>query len=253
MPSRAARRPDADLLLDAEPSVGSYATDLQRIVREGVCTEQDVDRAANVARCLAEAHATAVSDDGHLYYGSLRRLLSGAEGVMALLDELPVGKRLAFEPGRLSAIERRFVAWRWKLRARSDRLRQLHGSLLPERVFVGPSATARLLYDETAIVGDAACDVATFACSYLQAAVLQPVSWAEGLSPLWRGFWSSYLGASGDHELLDVAPFFVAWRTLQIAARSAERIEQRERLLTFTEATLQVDSFDPDWAGRLLR
>jgi hypothetical protein len=68
--------------------------------------------------------------------------------------------------------------------------------------------------------------------------------------------WSTYLGESGDHELLDVVAPFLAARVLAYASPSRApslSLEKREHMIAFAEATLDRDSFDPDEARSLVR
>jgi hypothetical protein len=42
-------------------------------------------------------------------------------------------------------------------------------------------------------------------------------SWERGFRPLWRMFLSHYLEISGDREVMELAPPYLAWRALVIA------------------------------------
>ena len=233
-----------------------YASELLRVAAEGVALPRDVAQARALATSLVELHGGIVPPDAGGYDRAFRASFEGPEGFFALVDALPSGKRTPFEPARLSAIEQRYLGFRWRLRGRSDRLRRVHGRVVPERVSVDAAGALRLAPGAAGATGEPADDVASMAVTYLAAGVADALSWDEGFRPLWDALWSSYLGGSGDHELLDVAQPALARHALRLARSGAgggRRADAVERLVAFAEAVLEVRSFDPDTASRFVR
>ena len=80
-------------------------------------------------------------------------------------------------------------------------------------------------------------------------------AWARGLGPLWRRFWDGYLAASGDAEVLETAPPFLAWRALVVASpRFYPHLAApaRDLLLSLAERALDAGRLDLDLPDRLL-
>lgn len=180
-----------------------------------------------------------------VYREALRRLLGGPEGLFALLDALPAGKG-AIEPARLQNLERRFLGWRWRLRDRDERLRPVHRDLRLEHVSVLPGPEV-VIFEPDFVPGDPALDVSAIAVCLLELGAREPLSWGDGYRPLFDAFWSTYLGESGDHELLDVAPPFLAWQALRAVTSPAPlSAAARQKLFDFAEEALTQRSFNPD-------
>jgi hypothetical protein len=162
---------------------------------------------------------------------------------------LPLDRK-GHDPQQLLALERRFSGWRWRLRPRTDRLRSVHRGLTLEQVIVLPRARWRCSIRSWS-PGDPAADVSAIAVELLALGASEPLCWPDGYKLLFDAFWSTYLAESGDHELLDVAPPFLAWRALRAAAPLS--LGARLKLFSFAEEVLAQTSFDPDgmrWMSR---
>ncbi len=169
--------------------------------------------------------------------------------MLALLDALPADP--AHESGRLQALERRFLGWRWRLRDGHERLRQVHRGLRLEQVAVRPGPDV-VVVDAVLTPGDPALDVSAVAVGLLEMGAREPLSWRDGYRPLFDAFWSSYLGESGDHELLDVAPPFLAWHALRASSSlqpAPLKPAARQQLFSFAEVVIAQRSFYPDGIG----
>jgi hypothetical protein len=224
---------------------------LKRLAVEGLAQEHEIAPFRALARLLVQQHtAPPPQGDGPLLYaGALRRVLTGDDGVLSLLDALPLDRK-GHDPQQLLALERRFSGWRWRLRPRSDRLRSVHRGLTLERVTVLPEGEVAL-FDPVLEPGDPAADVSSIAVELLALGAREPLCWPDGYKLLFDAFWSTYLAESGDHELLDVAPPFLAWRALQAAPPLP--LGARLKLFSFAEEVLAQTSFDPDgmrWMSR---
>src|SRR5204862_237988 len=105
---------------------------------------------------------------------------------------------------RLHAIERRCVEWRWRLREHEGRLCRTHGDFHPFNI-VFDGDQLNVLDASRGTCGDPADDVTALAINYLLFALQTAGSW-RALAPLWRRFWSTYLGERPDPSLVQVAP-----------------------------------------------
>lgn len=233
-----------------------YATDLRRIAHERAVTGQDLRRCDILADHLARLHRVALPADLDrelVYTRAIRDLVGHGEGVFGMVDGYPDDA-----PGapreRLQALESRCCRYRWALRGRHARLARTHGDFHPfNLVFDGDDRLA-LLDASRGCLGDPADDVACLAINYVFFAFEDPAAWKYGLGGLWRRFWRRYLDATDDHELLDVAPPFLAWRALVIANPlwyPTLPAASRDALLGLAERALDAGRFDLESAEAL--
>jgi hypothetical protein len=237
-----------------------YAEDLRRVVGAGEASPRDLRRCEALARWLAALHAGApAAGDGPpadvRWRRALRDLVGSGEGIFGIVDGYPDG--VAGAPrARLEAIERRCLAWRWRLRDRHRRLARTHGDFHPFNVVFGEDDRLALLDASRGCQGDPADDVTALSVNYVFFALDRPAAWARGLGPLWRRFWAAYLEASGDRGLLEVAAPFLAWRALVVCCpRFYPRLSPaaRDALLGLAERALDAPAFEPAWAEELFR
>jgi hypothetical protein len=182
----------------------------------------------------------------------VRDLVGHGEGIFGMIDGYPDDT-----PGapaqRLRGIERRALEWRWRLRGHEDRLARIHGDFHPFNVVFDEGTSFSLVDASRGCAGDPADDVTAMAVNYLFFAVSRPASW-PALGALWRRFLSSYLEASGDRELLEVAPPYLAWRALVVSSpRFYPHLpaRSRDRLLAWIERLLEAPRLDPGSADEL--
>jgi hypothetical protein len=191
-----------------------------------------VEHAEVLARVLLEIHAQPGSHAG-AYTRAIRDLLGHGEGIFGLVDSYPRG---VVDAGRLRAIEEACLAWRWKLRGQTHRLRRTHGDFHPFNiVFAGDGVC--LLDASRGSEGDPADDVACLTINYLF--FRRPA--------LWDAFWRVYLAGDTCDVLAAVAPFY-AWRALVLASPiwyPNLSADDRERILGFAERALAAERFDP--------
>ena len=201
----------------------------------------DPAHAETLARVLLEIHAQPGSHPG-AYTRAIRDLLGHGEGIFGLVDSYPLG---VVEPDRLRVIEEACLAWRWKLRDRTYRLRRTHGDFHAFNiVFAGDEVC--LLDASRGSEGDPADDVACLTINYLL---------FDHCAGVWDAFWRTYLAGDTCDVLAAVAPFY-AWRALVLASPiwyPHLSLDDRDRILGFAERALAADRFDPAWGPEAMR
>ena len=231
-----------------------YAEDLRRVASEGVAGELDLARCDALAGYLARLH-TPIDDRPVAYRRSVRDLIGSGEGIFGVIDGYPPDAPGA-PPERLRAIEARAAEWRWRLRDADTRLTRTHGDFHPFNVVFDRGAVPAVLDASRGCAGDPADDVTAMALNYVFFALDRPRSWALGLGPLWRRFWSRYLHERPDPALLAVAPPYLAWRGLVMASPAfypGLPAASRDALLGLVERALEVGRFDPAAAESLFQ
>lgn len=236
-----------------------YAEDLRRIGREKVARPLDLARVEALATYLAGLHRHRIADPV-AWRRAVRDLLGHGEGIFGMVDGYPEGVPCA-PSGRLRAIEERCLAWRWKLRGRATRLARTHGDFHPFNVVFNPvepgdDGTRFALLDASrGGKGDPADDLTALSVNFVFFAAQHPGTWARGFGPLWRRFWARWLEATGDADVLETAPPFLAWRALVVASpRFYPNLpaEARDLLLRLAEHALDADRLALDLPGALL-
>ena len=227
-----------------------YAHDLPAIAKRNALLTVDRTRIEILADYLATIHAKAAPNPNltdQLYCRAWRDLVGHGEGIMGMLDNYPADCAVA-PPTRLAAIERQCVAWRWRYKTCSHRLRQVHGDFHPWNILFQENNEIALLDRSRGEWGEPADDVSALTINYLLFSLREEGTFAGPFAELFTHFWERYLTQSNDHELLEVVPPFFAWRALVVAhpvwyPSLAEEV--RAALFHFIEAILRVERFDP--------
>ena len=221
-----------------------YAGDLQRLREGAPPSGLDTARADALCDYLAGIHRVRGTDPG-LYPRRIRELLGHGECIFGVVDSYPEG---SIDARLLEGVERRCLAWRWKLKARTHRLRQVHGDFHPWNILFREGTDFTVLDRSRGEWGDPADDVACLTLNYLFFSLQRSGRLEGAFERLFRGFWERYLEASGDREMLEaIAPFY-AFRALVVAnplwyPKLDEPV--RRRIFDFTLAVLAAERFDP--------
>src|SRR5262245_9829319 len=225
-----------------------YWRDLERLLEVPV-DEPDMARAEALARFLADAHRVK-RDEPTLYQRRIRELVGHGECLMGILDSYPHPYHL-LPPQICEELEHAAVSWRWHLRGRVHRLAATHGDFHPWNILFGDGSTFSLLDRSRGEWGEPADDVAALGINYLffglrkaavATATMEPFAW------LFDIFLNTYLRHSGDHEILEVLPPFLAFRALVIAhPRWYPDLSDRTRrtLIHFARCMMADNCFDP--------
>ena len=236
------------LLTDYAPG-RAYAEDLRAISRSGAASSRDFDRMHTLVDYLAELHSS-VQGRPAAYARSLRDLLGSGEGIFGIVDAYQAAPQSSLCRS-LRGIERRCLEWRWRLKAHLPRATRIHGDFHPFNVLFDEPSDLHVLDTSRGSIGDPADDVSCMAVNYVFFAIEDAASWRAAFAPLWREFWSRYLAQTKDRELLSVAAPFLAWRLLVLACPvwyPNLSAAARARLLSFADAVLAAERFDPSMA-----
>jgi aminoglycoside phosphotransferase (APT) family kinase protein len=226
---------------------------LQRLRDTGELNDLDIRRARRLASYLAAIHAVKGSDPA-LYRRHIRDLVGSGEGIMGLIDNYPPDFLLV-DAGWLEQVERAIIGWRWRLKAQTQRLAQIHGDFHPFNLLFSADTDFWLLDRSRGGWGEPGDDLSCMASNYLFFSLQRSGVLAAPFEQLWEVFWSTYLEQSGDQAVLTtVAPFF-AWRALVLASPLWYNIPDalRRSLFRFIENVLSASVFDPTQVSAYLR
>lgn len=135
---------------------------------------------------------------------------------MGMLDSYPADFVLA-PPAKLTKIEERCVAWRWRINALHHRLSQVHGDFHPWNILRQEQNRFMLLDRSRGEWGEPADDVSALSINYILFSLRQYGRLAGPFQQLFDAFWERYLKQSGDEEILTVIQPFYVWRALVVA------------------------------------
>jgi hypothetical protein len=223
-----------------------YVDDLITMQHETAPTDLNVARADALCDYLVEIHALTGNNPG-LYTRRIRELIGHSECIMGLIDSYPPGGQV--DRALLKEIERQCVEWRWRLKDRVHRLRQVHGDFHPWNILFREGTEFSLLDRSRGEFGEPADDVTCLTMNYLFFS-LQGSGRLEGsFEVLFRRFWERYLRKSADGEMLQVCAPFFAFRGLVMAHPvwyPNLTKDTRQKLFNFIQSVLRDDIFNFD-------
>jgi aminoglycoside phosphotransferase (APT) family kinase protein len=233
-----------------------YWLDLDRLLEEDNLRALDVERAQALAAFLADVHAVK-RDEPTLYARRIRELVGHGECVMGIVDSYPHPWSV-LPPATCEALERAMVRWRWRLRDRAHRLSRTHGDFHPWNLLFREGTDFSVLDRSRGEWGEPADDVAALGINYLffgmrKAARQGRRGLAEPFRRLFQEFMATYVRTSGDDELVEVLPPFLAFRALVLAhPRWYPDLSETLRtdialLATSLAATTRFDVTDVTW------
>jgi hypothetical protein len=222
-----------------------YADDLLRLRATGESSALDQARADALCDYLVDIHRVAGPDPA-LYARRIRELVGHGECIFGVIDSYSHDGPVS--PRQLQEIERRCVAWRWQLKQRTHRLRQVHGDFHPWNILFREGVDFTVLDRSRGEWGEAADDVACLTLNYLFFSLQRSGRLEGAFEKLFRRFWERYLERSGDSEVLAVAAPFYAFRGLVVANPvwyPGLAAPVREKILRFVVNVLDSPRFEP--------
>jgi hypothetical protein len=235
-----------ELFMIAEFSEGrEYADDLLRLRAGDKILPLDFERADALCDYLVDIHRVAGPDPG-LYARRIRELVGHGECIFGVADSYTQDGPVPFDA--LEEIERKCIEWRWRLKSRAERLRQVHGDFHPWNILFRAGADFTVLDRSRGEWGEPADDVTCLALNYLFFSLQRSGRLEGDFERLWLHFWERYLERSGDRGILEVAAPFLAFRGLVMAnplwyPALDERL--RRKMLSFVLNVLADARFDP--------
>ncbi len=225
-----------------------YWRDLERLLEQPLEVE-DPDRAAALARFLADVHRDK-RDDPVLWARRIRELVGHGECLMGILDSYPQPYPL-LPPEVCEELERAAIGWRWRLRARADRLSRVHGDFHPWNLLFRNGTDFSVLDRSRGEWGEPADDVAALAVNYLFFGLRRRAAGGdpEPFLALFRVFMDTYVRTSRDSALCEVIPPFLAVRALVLAHPRwypGLAPSTRTALIRFARGLMHDARFDPE-------
>jgi aminoglycoside phosphotransferase (APT) family kinase protein len=222
-----------------------YADDLLRLRAGEPLRPLDLERSDALCDYLADIHRVRGRDAG-LYARRVRELIGHGECIFGVADSYPRAGPVTV--ATLEEIERRCVAWRWRLKLRPERLAQVHGDFHPWNILFRDGTDFTVLDRSRGEWGEPADDVTCLALNYLFFSLQASHRLQGDFERLWRRFWERYLERSGDRGVLEVAAPFLAFRALVMANPlwyPALDEKVRRQLVHFILNVLDEERFDP--------
>jgi aminoglycoside phosphotransferase (APT) family kinase protein len=223
-----------------------YVEDFARMQHEPTPTDLDGARADALCDYLVEIHAVTCSNPD-LYARRIRELIGHSECIMGLIDSYPFAGPV--DRGLLREIEKQCVEWRWRLKDRVHRLRQVHGDFHPWNILFREGTEFTVLDRSRGEFGEPADDVTSLTMNYLFFSLQNSGRLAGSLESLFRRFWDRYLEKTNDLEMLQVVAPFFAFRGLVMAHPvwyPNLPKDVRQKLFNFIQSVLRQDIFSPD-------
>lgn len=222
-----------------------YHVDLDTIKETGKTSKLDEQRCLALSDYLVEIHKVR-REAPELYVRRARELVGQGECVMGLLDSYPPDLDFMSEADLIS-IERHCVEWRWRLKHKTHRLKQVHGDFHPWNVLFREGSDFTVLDRSRGEWGEPADDITAMTINYIFYSLQKYGKLAGVFERLFKLFWGNYLQETGDKEILEVVQPFYAWRGLVVASPVwYPHLETRVRasLINFVKNVLACEKFD---------
>ncbi len=234
-----------------------YAEDLDRIKETGELTRLDLERVQILAEYETKTHATKRTDP-ILYVRRIRDLIGRGDCITGIIDTYPKDERTyAFTSDEeFKKIEKKCIAWRWKIKDKTNRLCQVHGDIHPFNILWQEPQKFVLLDRSRGEWGEAADDVSCLTINYIFWSLMRRGDFEEPFKSLFEKFMEKYLSLTKDAELFRVIQPFYAFRALVIAHPFFYpniSVENRRRIFNFMNTILDTEEFNPEEINSYLK
>jgi hypothetical protein len=222
-----------------------YYRDLDRIRDSHYFHPMDVDRAVALSDYLAYIHEQK-HDDPVLYHRRIRELVGSGECIMGLADSYPAGFSFYSEKD-FERMEKKCVAWRWKLHDKVHRLSVVHGDFHPWNIMFRNGTDFTVLDRSRGEYGDPADDVSCMSLNYLFYSLQKYGELKGEFKDLFDRFMENYLIKSNDFDMLKYIQPFYAFRALVVASPlwyPGLKPDVRKKLFNFIDNVLDAEEFD---------
>jgi len=222
-----------------------YHEDLDRLKVYKQALPLDLERCRALSNYLARIHKIK-GDNSELYVRRIRDLVGHGECIMGLVDSYAPRLQYISEKD-LEEIEKRCVEWRWKLKAFTHRLAQVHGDYHPWNILFRKDIDFTVLDRSRGEWGEPADDISSMTINYLFYSLQALGQVAKPFETLFSLFWKNYLDKTGDEEILSVIQPFYVWRSLVVASpvwypNLPEQV--RAKLFNFIRNILETEKLD---------
>lgn len=235
-----------------------YFNDLAAMAKKDALEKPDIQKIEAMTSYLAKIHSVK-KDSKTLYWRKVRDTIGHGECLMGVFDTYPDGT-ISYE--EMANIEKKCVDWRAWLKPKYRRLCQIHGDFHPGNIWFkekgqGSSGKGQLteksqtpdfvLLDRSrGPWGDAADDITALTINYIFFSINHFGKVKGPYLEALQLFYDSYMQASGDNELCEVAAPFYAFRGAVVANPvfyPDTAPENRQKIFNFMHGVLDDESF----------
>lgn len=222
-----------------------YSRSLDRIKEEKSLTQLDLDRCQALSDYIVQVHKEK-KEAPQLYLRRIRELVGHEECILGLIDSYPSGLEYVSESD-FQDIEKKCVAWRWKLKRKVHRCAQVHGDFHPWNLLFRKGTDFSVLDRSRGEWGEPADDVSAMSINYLFYSLQTYGKLTGPFEALHRLFIKNYVNRTCDEELHRVIQPFYVWRGLVIASPiwyPNITVDVRVKLINFIRNMLENEEVD---------
>ncbi|MBI4682577.1 MAG: phosphotransferase [Nitrospirae bacterium] len=229
-----------------------YFNDLAAFAGKDKLDTGDIEKIQAMVSYLAKIHSVK-KDSKQLYWRKVRDTIGHGECLMGVFDTYPEG---TISSSEMTAIEKKCVDWRAKLRPKFKRLCQVHGDFHPGNIWfksrgevISPlkAPVDFILLDRSrGPWGDAADDVTALTINYIFFSINHFGKLAGPYLEAFNLFYDQYINETGDTELLEVLAPFYAFRGVVVANPvfyPEVTPKNRRKIFNFVHGVLDDESF----------
>jgi len=238
------------ILMD-EAGGTDYFNDLKKIGQSGTLNDADKNKAAILARFLANLHKKKFNK-GSLYKRKIRDTIGSGESIMGIMDMYPPNLDWFPEKTQIKIVQKAVEFW-MKDKYRVGRLCRVHGDFHPGNIWFKNAADFILLDRARGEFGEPADDVTALAINFIFYSLIYQGDFSGALKELAGIFIKEYFKLSGDKEMEKVIAPYWAFRAAILCnpsfypdsffENSGKAIKVRKKIINFALRTLDAKKF----------